>query len=186
MSSQYKLKKYLNKLENATSDGQMDAYYAKIKQYKSMQSGGVRQGPWRADLKPKFDAMQSAEAANITLRTYIDGKQTDISGLEGKLKGITDGVGNIEESLEDALLYLKEVSEAIVKSGVLDVTVLDPVFQRLTGIDIKKYPAIEPAKLWDWIFNGKLTADDLDAVNKLDTVGDRENKAQELIAAKAK
>lgn len=180
MSAQYKMKKYLNKLENATDLAKMDAYYAKVKQYKMTQSGGVLgEGKWRTDLEDQVKKLDQIKGISASLEQHVTGKMGEIGNIGDKLKVFTQGFRNVEESLEDSLLYLKEVTDKI-KVGELKLEILEPLFKALSDIDFTKFPAIDPLKIWDMISNS--TASKVEYVGALENINGLPTDAERLAA----
>lgn len=181
MSAQYKMKKYLNKLENATDLAKMDAYYAKVRQYKMAQSGGVvGDGKWRTDLKDKVDLLDKVGVAQAQVTSYIDSKRAEIDAVRPNVDAFQKSYKTVEEGLADSLLFLNEIAKKIKESGALNMSEFDNIFLAISGIDPAKYPTVNPEDLWKWVFQYNLTAADLDVVLRETNSTDREAKAVTL------
>jgi hypothetical protein len=180
MSAQYKIKKYMNKLEKANSVEEMDAYFRKVKQHKFSQSGGALQpGPWRTDLQEKYVQLDNISKIQVNLKDVVDTQGKTVTDIGQKVKDFTEKFKNVEESLSDSLLFLKEITDKI-KDKAIDLEVLEPLIQSISQINFGDYEAIDPTMIWELISKSpNATYDELreilDKVNKLGTKQERED-----------
>lgn len=180
MSAQYKMKKYLNKLENTSDFAKMDTYYTKVKQYKMAQSGGeIKKGPWRENLQEKVALLDNVNIAQENIKSYIENKQIEIDKIKPNIEAFQTSYKTVESGLADALLFLNEIGQKIKESGALNMSDFDNIFLTISGIDSSKYPTVEPTELWDWVFKYKFTSDDIDKVLNV-SIADRQNIIEEI------
>lgn len=153
MSTQYKLKKYFNKMKYASSVEKMDAYYAKLREYKMAQSGGY-DGPWRGDLKDSVEKIKKIGDIKVSIEKNIGENKGKIEDMAGTLDAFSQKSKNIGVALADSLLFLKEITDDIGTTNI-DVTMMETLGNALTSIDTSKYKNIDPQQLWKMIKDGK-------------------------------
>ena len=114
MSAQYKLKKYMSKLEHASSVESMDAYYKKLLKYKFPQSGGVlkEQMPWNSNVEQFVKKI-----ADLKGLEELTAKTAEIQQLQEKLNKLV----GISQDYQDSLKYALEDIKKVTATEIPDV-----------------------------------------------------------------
>lgn len=123
MSVEYKINKYMTKLENATDPDKMDLYFQKLKQYKTSQSGG---GPVedkliqiRSTIKELPDKLSAISELSTMNNTFTDAFGESIHRLSTSYKNITSILGDIDVALKN-LPDISNISNTEALSGQLN------------------------------------------------------------------
>lgn len=148
MSTQYKLKKYMSKLETAQSLDKVDAYMAKIKKYKQVQNGGVN-WTWEGDVSKSLVELKRAKDQ------IKDGLQVNTAGVAEAVRDIValkDNAFIASEALDSALQGLdKLIKEAHIEvPDQVMVDVLEPIIKAIG--EPRPVEKFEPNTLWGRIF----------------------------------
>jgi len=139
MSHQYKLKKYLTKLENESNSKKMDLYYSKIKKYKLGQTGGVIPN----SVTTAFDGMED-QLDQIKKAHDASGKPIDINAFNlGKLDEIQKSYALMSDDLtgliDQVTLFMARFQEKMKDLGdfqLPDMSELTKAFEKLNSVPI--------------------------------------------------
>lgn len=143
MSAQYKLKKYMSKLETAMSLDKVDLYLGKIRKYKMTQNGGAEE--WDADVGHTIAKLKEAKD-KISQKIEISGEEVD--KVVDDIKMLKSNTVRTKEALQSALegldALMKESEIAMPEKVVTDI--LAP-FIRAIG-EPRPVIEIKPAEMW--------------------------------------
>lgn len=143
MSAQYKLKKYVNKLENASSVESMNSYYKKLLKYKFPQSGGVlkEQMPWTTNVDQFVKKI-----ADLKGLEELTAKTAEIQQLQDKLNKLVGISQDYQDSLKYALEDIKKVTATEIPDVASKVGEISKLLQSLQVGDISGKSADELIK----------------------------------------
>jgi hypothetical protein len=143
MSAQYKLKKYVNKLENASSVESMNSYYKKLLKYKFPQSGGVlkEQMPWTTNVEQFVKKI-----ADLKGLEELTAKTAEIQQLQDKLNKLVGISQDYQDSLKYALEDIKKVTATEIPDVASKVGEISKLLQSLQVGDISGKSAEEIMK----------------------------------------
>lgn len=143
MSAQYKLKKYMNKLENASSVSSMNGYYKKLLKYKFPQSGGVlkEQMPWKSNVDQFVQKITDLKGLE-----ELTAKTAEIQQIQDKLKKLVDISQDYQDSLKYALEDIKKVTTTNIPDVASKVGEISKLLQSLQVGDISGKSAEELIK----------------------------------------
>lgn len=131
MSSQYKVKKYLAKIENAPSSD-LDRYFEKIRKYKKAQTGGDK--PWETYIAEKRKLAGEGDAglkeAKEALGKRAEEHAKEIGTLGDKIMAFDKSAQEFGQTLRDALEEIWNLGNEI-KKGSVDASVLEPITKAL-------------------------------------------------------
>lgn len=111
MSAQYKLKKYMSKIESAKSVDNMNTYYKKLLKYKFPQAGGVQkeQMPWNTNLDQFIKKISDLKGLE-----ELSSKTEEIKQIQEKLKKLVEMSKDYQDTLKYALEDIKKVTDTNV------------------------------------------------------------------------